>query len=124
MISFDLPMGKRDHITWDVTIPGFGLRLRGQSDGAVSSATFVFQYRVGLKQRRMVLGRAGALTVDEAREIARRFYLDVKLRARDPSGERLAISHRRSELHRAENEIMATMNTISDLRRRIHENHN
>ena len=45
-----LPPGKGDHIEWDETLPGFGVRLRGRSKG------WVVQYRVGRQQRRESLG--------------------------------------------------------------------
>jgi hypothetical protein len=35
-----LPPGKLDHIHWDDAMPGFGLRLRGDS------RRFVIQYRI------------------------------------------------------------------------------
>jgi len=46
-----LPSGKTDQLFWDDDIPGLGLRLR-----AGGSRTWVFQYTVGDKQRRLSLG--------------------------------------------------------------------
>jgi hypothetical protein len=65
--TLTLPEGKRDVIFFCDDLPGFGLRLREQG-----SRTFVYQYAIGEKQRRMALGAATALTVGEARETARR----------------------------------------------------
>jgi integrase len=48
-----LPAGKTDQLFWDDDIPGLGLRLR-----AGGSRTWVFQYTVGEKQRRLSLGAA------------------------------------------------------------------
>ena len=56
-----LPSGKSEAIYFDDGIPGFGLRVRAQG-----SRTFVFQYKLGTKQRRMALGNASALTVPDA----------------------------------------------------------
>jgi integrase len=61
-----LPAGKGELIAFDEDLPGFGLRLR-----AGGSATWVAQYRVGPKQRRVTLGRLAALDPDQARRAAR-----------------------------------------------------
>ena len=45
-----LAAGKREQIVFDDVIPGFGLRIRQGG-----SRTFVFQYTLGTKQRRMSL---------------------------------------------------------------------
>jgi hypothetical protein len=50
-----LPSGKTDQLFWDDDILGFGLRLR-----AGSSRSWVFQYALGDKQRRLSLGAATA----------------------------------------------------------------
>src|SRR5690242_5552209 len=48
-----LPAGKTDHIVWDPELPGFGLRLRGDT------RRWVVQYRAGAsQQRRESLGDA------------------------------------------------------------------
>jgi len=59
--------------------PGFGLRLR-----AGGSRNFVFQYKLGTKQRRIALGAASAIGVDRAREAARDLYAKVRL-GQDPA---------------------------------------
>ena len=46
-----LPPGKGDHIEWDDTLPGFGVRLRGRNKG------WVVQYRFGRQQRQRKPGR-------------------------------------------------------------------
>ena len=51
--AIQLPKGKSDYIEFDDDIPGLGLRIR---EGG--SRTWIFQYRIGSKQRRMVLGSA------------------------------------------------------------------
>lgn len=64
-----LPSGKDEAILFDDDIPGFGLRLR---EGG--SRSFVFQYRLGAKQRRMALGTASGLTVAKVRKTAEGLY--------------------------------------------------
>jgi len=45
-----LPAGKREHIYWDEDFPGFGARLR-----LGGSRVWVYQYKIGAKQRRVTL---------------------------------------------------------------------
>jgi hypothetical protein len=51
-----LPAGVNDKIVFDSALPGFGLRLR---DGG--KRTWIVQYRVGAKQRRVTLGTVETL---------------------------------------------------------------
>jgi integrase len=76
------PAGKLDHIEWDDQCPGFGIRVR-----ASGSRTFVFQYAVGGKQRRMSLGVVSAVPIGTARKTAEELYARVKL-GEDPAGQR------------------------------------
>jgi integrase len=76
-----LPAGKADHIEWDDTLPGFGIRLRG--DGK----RWVVQYRVGTQQRRESLGDVRKITLEDARRIARQRFAQVELGV-DPIAER------------------------------------
>jgi integrase len=69
-----LPRGKADYIEFDDDIPGFGLRLR-----AGGSRTWIYQYRIGSKQRRMVLGSAKSVPVAVARKNAGELEARVKL---------------------------------------------
>ena len=52
-----LPQGKNETIAFDEALPGFGLRIR---DGG--KRTWIAQYRVGAKQRRVTLGTPRTLT--------------------------------------------------------------
>jgi integrase len=81
-LGLKLPRGKRDHIEFDDAIPGFGLRLR---EGG--SRTWIFQYALGSKQRRIAIGKATALTADKARAIAADLHAKVRL-GQDPSGDK------------------------------------
>src|SRR5260370_9750291 len=71
---------KTEAITFDEDVPGFGLRLR-----AGGARTFIFQYKIGGKHRRMALGKYPALKPTEARKTAAKLYSPVKLR-NDPAG--------------------------------------
>ena len=76
-----LPPGKGDHIEWDDTLPGFGVRLRGRNKG------WVVQYRFGRQQRRESLGDVRKVKLDDARRIARQRFAQVEMGA-DPAAER------------------------------------
>jgi integrase len=69
-----LPEGKSDCIVFDDDIAGFGLRLR---EGG--SRTWVYQYRIGRKQRRMVLGSAKSVPLTLARKNASDLEAKVRL---------------------------------------------
>ena len=83
-----LPKGKKDHIEFDDDVPGFGLRVR---EGG--SRTWIFQYRIGSKQRRMVLGNAKSVPLAIARANAGKLEARVVL-GEDPA---LAKEHARVE---------------------------
>jgi hypothetical protein len=76
--TLELPAGKADHIEFDDAVPGFGVRIR--STGA---RTFVFQYKLGGRNRRMTFGKAAALPLSQARKMAGELYAKVRL-GRDP----------------------------------------
>jgi integrase len=79
------PAGKSDHIEWDDDMPGFGVRLRGETK------RWVVQYRVGSQQRRESLGDVRKVTLDDARRAARQRFAKVELGV-DPRAEREAAS--------------------------------
>jgi integrase len=76
--TLPLPPGKTDVLFFDDAVPGLALRVR-----AAGGRTWVFQYRVAGRQRRMNLGAAAATSVSEARKRASLLYAEVKL-GRDP----------------------------------------
>jgi hypothetical protein len=74
-----LPAGKTDAIHFDDDMPGLGLRLR-----AGGKRSWIFQYQIGAKQRRMTLGTAPALTLTAARKTASELHARVRL-GEDPA---------------------------------------
>ena len=69
-----LPAGKREHIYWDEDFPGFGARLR--SGG---SRVWVYQYKIGAKQRRVTLGHLSGLDLEKARKAAGEVHAKTRL---------------------------------------------
>ncbi len=60
------PDGSTRQVEWDTDLPGFGVRLYGSG-----KKSYVLQYRVYGKRRIMVIGQVGAMTLDQARRLAR-----------------------------------------------------
>ena len=77
-----LPAGKGDLIVFDDSVPGFGLRVRESG-----SRSWIFQYKIGAKQRRLVIGKASALSVDKARGLAADLHAKVRLGG-DPAADK------------------------------------
>jgi integrase len=77
-----LPAGKTDHVYWDATLPAFGLRLR-----ATGARTFVVQYDLGGRTRKVSLGSPAQLDPGAAREAARSILAKVRL-GQDPAAEK------------------------------------
>jgi integrase len=77
-----LPVGKNEAIFFDDSLPGFGLRLR-----VTGGRSFVFQYKLGGKQRRMSLGTASVRNVGDVRKSVEQLYHRVKL-GEDPANDR------------------------------------
>ena len=69
-----LPAGKAEALVFDEDLSGFGLRLR-----AGGKRTWVIQYRVGQKQRRVTLGSADVIDADRARKEAKDMLAKVQL---------------------------------------------
>jgi integrase len=89
--ALTLAEGKADALYFDDVVPGLALRLR-----AGGSKNWIFQYRIGSKQRRLNIGAASALTPHEARKRAALLHAEVKL-GRDPGGDKAAARARASE---------------------------
>jgi integrase len=81
--SLALPVGVREKTFFDDEVPGFGVRIR-----AGGSRTFVVQYKIGGKHRRMPLGQVSALDLSKARATAKDLLAAVRL-GRDVAGEKL-----------------------------------
>jgi integrase len=72
LVRLTLKAGETDKIFFDDEISGFGLRVR---EGG--SRKFVLHYRIGGNQRRLTVGAAGVMKLEEARQRARRALVDV-----------------------------------------------
>jgi integrase len=80
--SLTLPPGRPYLIVWDEALPGFGLRV---NEGG--SRMWVVQYRTAGKTKRETLGRADAVSLDDARKRARETLARVHL-GNDPHTEK------------------------------------
>jgi hypothetical protein len=80
--NLKLDSGVTDRIIFDDDVPGFGIRLR--SSGA---QTWIFQYKIGGKTRRLVLGQVSAIKLAKARDIAGELHAKVRLGG-DPASEK------------------------------------
>jgi hypothetical protein len=77
-----LPAQSKDYIEWDDDVGGFGIRLR---EGGGRS--WVFQYKIGTKQRRVTIGSVSAVDLNKARQIAKDLYARVRL-GEDPAADK------------------------------------
>jgi integrase len=75
------PSSGKDVFHWDDDLPGFGIRLRG------NSVRWVVQYRIGGHTRRESLGDVRKVTIDAARKIARQRFALAEL-GTDPAAEK------------------------------------
>jgi integrase len=81
-----LPDGKSEEFFWDAALDRFGLRLRrGTGDRVLRS--WVIQYRRVGGNRRMTIGDANALPLEQARAAARKALAKVDL-GEDPAGDK------------------------------------
>ncbi|MBZ0252679.1 MAG: tyrosine-type recombinase/integrase [Candidatus Methylomirabilis sp.] len=69
-------------VRWDDALPGFGVRVFPSGARA-----FVIRYRAEGRKRYLTLGKVGVLTLEQARELARRRLVDV-IEGKDPQAER------------------------------------
>jgi integrase len=86
-----LPPGKSEVIVFDADVPGFGVRLR-----TGGSRTFIVQYALGGRQRRMTIGTTKLLDAAKARQTARNLLAKVRL-GHDPAVERAEARARASD---------------------------
>jgi integrase len=90
-----LPVGKSEAIFWDDDIPGLGVRLR-----VGGAKVWVFQYKLGQRNRRMTLGAVTAAEVSKVRATASDLYLRVK-RGEDPQGAKIKAKIEAAETFKA-----------------------
>jgi integrase len=76
------PANKTEAIFFDDDVQGLGLRYRRSGP-----ARWIFQYRIGTRQRRMSLGAVGNLDPKEARRLARQLHARVAL-GHDPQDDK------------------------------------
>ncbi|KAA0680280.1 site-specific integrase [Roseomonas genomospecies 6] len=76
-----VPSG-RDGVVWDDELSGFGIRIT-----AAGVKSYVVQYRIAGRSRRMTVARHGVMTPDEARKEARLLLAEVA-RGVDPAERR------------------------------------
>ena len=86
MASLELPPEKNDDFVWDEEFGGFGIRLRRGRDGRVGR-TFIYQYDLGSRTRRMSLGDTAVISLTTARRAAGELQARVRL-GTDPAAER------------------------------------
>jgi integrase len=77
-----LSAGKNDDIIWDTELSGFGVRIRRGG-----SRSYVAQYAIGPRTRRMTLSTTAAMDFGRAKAEARNVLAAVRL-GRDPQGEK------------------------------------
>ena len=80
--SLKLDTGVVDKIVFDDDVPGFGIRIR-----ASGTRTWIFQYKIGGRTRRLVLGKVSAIKLAKARDIAGELHAKVRLGG-DPASEK------------------------------------
>jgi integrase len=81
--ALKVPAGKAEAIFFDDEVRGFGLRVR-----AGGSRSWVVQYKIGKKQRRMTLGSVALLDPAKARDKARDLLAAVRL-GQDPASAKI-----------------------------------
>lgn len=101
----DLPPGKSEAIHFDEDFPGFGIRLR---EGG--SRSWIFQYQMGGRQRRMTLGSAKVMDAAMARTTAAKLHARVRL-GEDPA------QTRAEDLAKADETFLACLKTYLSRRR-------
>ncbi len=79
------PRTDGDYFTWDATLPGFGVRV--QPSGR---KVYVVGFRAqgSRRFRRVTLGRHGAITIEQARQLAKQHLGDVA-KGEDPASQRV-----------------------------------
>ena len=91
---FKIKANKSEHIEFDENMPGFGLRIR--VGDRKQHRTFIAQYKIGSKHRRITLGNVSKVTLEDAQKRAKIIFGRVA-EGKDPANEkaeaRSAASH-------------------------------
>jgi Arm DNA-binding domain len=74
-----LSAGSTDQVWWDDAVTGFGIRIR-----AGGSRNWIYRYRIGSKQRSLILGSAKSVPLSVARKNASTLEAKVRL-GEDPA---------------------------------------
>jgi integrase len=83
--KFKIEHGKAEHIEFDDAMPGFGLRVR--AGDKKQHRTFIAQYKIGSKHRRITLGNVAKVTLEDARQRAKIIFGKVA-DGKDPANEK------------------------------------
>jgi integrase len=86
LARFRMPVGKADHIEFDDEMPGFGVRLRGTKG---EHRTYIAQYKIGTKHRRINLGNVAKVNLEDARRQAKIIFGKVAT-GEDPAADKTA----------------------------------
>jgi hypothetical protein len=86
LARLDRPEGKTDHIEFDETMPGFGVRIRGKKG---EHRTFIAQYKIGTRHRRINLGNVAKVNLEDARRQAKIIFGKVAV-GEDPAADKTA----------------------------------
>ena len=81
----DFDKSKAEHIVFDETMPGFGLRIRVGDKR--QHRTFIAQYKIGSKHRRITLGNVAKVTLEDAKQRAKIIFGKVA-DGKDPANEK------------------------------------
>jgi integrase len=81
----DFDKSKSEHIVFDEAMPGFGLRIR--VGGKRQHRTFIAQYKIGSKHRRITLGNIAKVTLEDAKQRAKIIFGKVA-DGKDPANEK------------------------------------
>jgi integrase len=84
--SFPPEEQRPDKIKFDGEFPGFGLRIRTDQKTGREHRSYIFQYKMGSKHRRLTCGTVGKVTAAEARKTANK-YAEALLNREDPASE-------------------------------------
>ena len=82
--ALTLDSGVTDRIVFDDDVPGFGIRIR-----ASGKRSWIYQYKIGGRTRRLALGEVSAIKLAKARDIASDLHAKVRLGG-DPASEKRA----------------------------------